>query len=74
MKDFNWLIGLVGRVFANGQGDDGSIPRRVIQKNLKIVLDTSLITHSNIRYVSKVKRRNPVRVVLLSPTSWCSSY
>ena len=26
----NRLIGLVGRVFANGQGDQGSIPGRVI--------------------------------------------
>ena len=34
------IIGLVGRVFANGLGDRGSIPRRVIQKTLKIVLDT----------------------------------
>ena len=26
----NWLIGLVSRVFANGPGDLGSIPGRVI--------------------------------------------
>ena len=37
------LIGLVGRVFANGPGDLGSIPGRVIQKTLKMVLDTSLL-------------------------------
>ena len=36
------LIGLVGRVFANGPGDLGSIPGRVIRKSLKMVLDTSL--------------------------------
>ena len=36
------LIGLVGRVFANGPGDLGSIPGRVIPKTLKMVLDTSL--------------------------------
>ena len=35
------LIGLVGRVFANGPEDLGSIPRRVIPKTLKMVLDTS---------------------------------
>ena len=29
---FNRLIGLVGRVFANGPGDRGSIPSRVIPK------------------------------------------
>ena len=37
------LIGLVGRVFANGPGDLGSIPGCVIPKTLKMVLDTSLL-------------------------------
>ena len=40
---YNRLIVLVGRVFANGPGDLGSIPGRVIPKTLKIVLDTSLL-------------------------------
>ena len=31
------------RVFANGPGDLGSIPGRVIPKTLKMVLDTSLL-------------------------------
>ena len=35
-------IGLVGRVFASGPGDLGSIPGCVIPKTLKMVLDTSL--------------------------------
>ena len=39
----NRLISLVGRVFANGPGDLGSIPGRVIPKTLKKVLDTSLL-------------------------------
>ena len=39
----NRLIGLVGRVFANGPGDLGSVPGRVISKTFKIVLDTSLL-------------------------------
>ena len=39
----NRLIGLLGRVFANGPGDLGSIPGRVIPKTLKMVLDTSLL-------------------------------
>ena len=30
-------------VFANGQGDLGSIPGRVIPMTLKMVLDTSLL-------------------------------
>ena len=37
------LIGQVGRVFANGLGDLGSIPGWVIPKTLKMVLDTSLL-------------------------------
>ena len=36
------LIGRVGRVFANGPRDLGSIPGRVIPKTFKMVLDTSL--------------------------------
>ena len=40
---FYQLIGLVDRVFANGSGDLGSIPGRVIPKTLKMVLDTSLL-------------------------------
>ena len=39
----NRLIGLVGRVFANGPGDLGSIPGHVITKTLKMVLNTSLL-------------------------------
>ena len=42
------------RVFANGPGNLGSIPGRVIPKTQKI-LDTSLLTLSIIRYVSRVK-------------------
>ena len=34
---------LLGRVFANGPGDLGSIPGRVIPKSLKMVLDTFLL-------------------------------
>ena len=41
--DPNWLIGLVGRVFANGPGDLGSIPGHVIPKTLKTVLDITLL-------------------------------
>ena len=34
---------LIGRVFANGPGDLGSIPGCIIPKILKMVLDTSLL-------------------------------
>ena len=39
----SWFIGLVGRVFANGPGDLGSIPPRVISKTFKVVLNNSLL-------------------------------
>ena len=38
-----YFIGPVGRVFANGPGDLGSIPDLVIPKTFKMVLDTSLL-------------------------------
>ena len=37
------LIGLMGRVFANGSGSLGSIPGWVIPKTQKMVLDASLL-------------------------------
>ena len=37
------LVGLAGRMFANGLEDLGSIPGRVMPKTLKMVLDTSLL-------------------------------
>ena len=40
---FDECIGQVGRAFANGPGDLGSIPGCVIPKTLKMVLDTSLL-------------------------------
>ena len=53
-----WLIGLVGRVFANGPGDLGSIPDRVIPKTLKMVFDTSLLNSQQykVRIEGKVEQ------------------
>ena len=50
------LIRLVGRVFANGPGDLGSIPGQVIPKTLKMVLDATLLNTQ--KYVSRVKWSN----------------
>ena len=36
-------IGLVSEVFANGPGDEGSIPNQVISKTQKMVPNTSLL-------------------------------
>ena len=49
------LIGLVGRVFANGPVDLGSIPGRVIPKTLKMVLDTSLLNTQQYKVCIKGK-------------------
>ena len=49
------LIGLVGRMFANGPGDLGSIPDRVIPKTLKMVLDTSLLNTQQYKVCIKGK-------------------
>ena len=62
------------RVFANGPGDLGSIPGRVIPKTQKIVRDASLLKLSIIRYGSRVRWSNPGKGVAPSPTPRCSSY
>ena len=49
-------------------------PKSLHTKDLKMVLDTSLLTLSIIRYISRVKRSNPGEGVVPSPTPRCSSY
>ena len=49
------LIGLVGRVFANGPVDLGSISGCVIPKTLKMVLDTSLLKTQQYKVCIKFK-------------------
>ena len=51
-------IGLAVRVFANGPGDLGSIPGRVIPKTQKMVLDASLLNtqHYEVRIKGKVEQ------------------
>ena len=55
VANFNRLIGLVGRVFANGPGDLGSITSRIIPMTLKMVLDTSLFNTQ--QYKVRIKGR-----------------
>ena len=45
-------------VFANGPGDLGSIPGRVIPKTLKMELDTTLLNtqHYKVRFKGKVEQ------------------
>ena len=51
-------IGLAVREFANGPGDLGSIPGRVIPKTQKMVLDASLLNtqHYKVRIKGKVEQ------------------
>ena len=60
-------IGLVGRVFANGPGDLGSIPGRVIPKTLKMVLDISLLNTQQykVRIKGKVEQSRERSCTLL---------
>ena len=55
---YNWAMSLMSRVFANGPGDRGSIPARVIPKIQKMVLDAALLStqHYKVRIKGKVKR------------------
>ena len=64
----------VVRVFANGPGDLGSIPGRVIPKTQKMGLDASLLNtqHYKVRIKGKVEQSR--EEVAPSPTPWCSSY
>ena len=62
-------IGLVVRVFANGPGDLGSIPRLK-----KWYLMPPYLALSIIRYGSRVKWSNPGKEVAPFSTPWCSSY
>ena len=52
------LNGPAVRVFANGSGDLGSIPGRVIPKTLKMELDTTLLNtqHYKVRFKGKVEQ------------------
>ena len=67
-------IGLGVRMFANGPGDLGSIPGRVIPKTQKMALDASLhnTQHYKVRIKGKVEQSR--EGVAPSLTHWCSSY
>ena len=54
-----WInIGMMVRVFANGLGDQGSVPGQVIPKTQKMVLDASLLNtqHYKVRIKGKVEQ------------------
>ena len=57
---FNWIVSDTQQYLepANGPGDLGSIPGRVIPKTLKMVLDTTLLNtqHYKVRLKGKVEQ------------------
>ena len=58
LNTLNRVIGLMSRVFANGQGDQGSIPGWDLPKTLKMVLDAALLNtqHYKVRIKGKVEK------------------
>ena len=54
---YNRAIVLMNKEFANGLGDRGSIPGRVIPKTQKMVLDAALLNtrHYKVRIKGKVE-------------------
>ena len=65
LRSIFWLLNIINRdigpavrVFANGPGDLGSIPGRVIPKTLKMELDTTLLNtqHYKVRFKGKVEQ------------------
>ena len=65
---------IMSRVFANGPGDRGSIPGRVIPKTFKMVLDTSLLNTQQYKVRIKRKLEQSREKSSASPTARCSSY
>ena len=61
-------------MFANGTGDRGSIPGRVIPKTKKIVLDATLLNtqYYKVRIKGKVEQSREWSSAL--PPPWFSSY
>ncbi len=49
------VIGQMSRVFANGPGDQGSIPGRVITKTQKMLLDATLLIAQHYKVMIKGK-------------------
>ena len=65
--------GIVGRLFASGLGEQGSIPGWVIPKTQKMVFD-ALLNSQHYKIQIKGKWSKPGKVVMPFPTPQCSSY
>ena len=62
------------RVIANGSGDQGSIPDRVMKQTQKMVLDASILNTQYYKIRIKGNLNNPGKGLLTSLTPRCSSY
>ena len=62
----------MSRVFANGPGDQRSIPGRVISKTQKMVLDAALLStqHYKVRIKGKVEQSREWSGALLYTSVW----
>ncbi len=54
----NRVIGLMSKMFADGPGDQGSIPGRVIPKTQKIVLDASSLNTQHYKVCGTIQERS----------------
>ena len=68
------LISLMGKVLANGPGDLGLIPGRVIPKSRKMVLDTALLNTQQYKVRIKGKVEQSRERSRAPSTSRCSSH
>ena len=64
----------IRRVFANGPGDRGSLPGRVILNTQKMVLDAPLLNTQHYKVQIKVKWSNLGEKVASFLTPWCCIY
>ena len=62
------------RVFANGSGDLGSIPGRVIPKTQKMILDAILLNTQDYKVKIKGKAEQFRESGRTLSTHWCSRY
>ena len=65
-------IGLMSRVFANGPGDRGSIPDRIIAKTQKMVLSATLLNAQQykVRIKGKMEQSREWSSALLYTSVW----
>ena len=63
LRTLKRAIGLMNRVFANGPGDQGSIPDQIVPKTKKMVIDAALLNtqHYKVRIKNKVEKSREKR-------------